>query len=154
VLTESPALPKPLQTPVPVIVGGHGKRRTPALAARYAHEFNVAFSGPAEAAELNDRVRAACADVGRDPDDIVLSVAHILCCGTTQGELSRRAGDARFTVDQLREAEAFVGSPDEVADRIGQLAELGVSRVYLQYNGLADLEHLDLVAGQVASQLG
>ncbi len=47
-----------------------------------------------------------------------------------------------------------MGSPDEVVDRIGQFAELGVSRFYLQYNGLADLGHLDLVAGQVASQLG
>jgi F420-dependent oxidoreductase-like protein len=153
-LTDSPALPKPVQSPIPVIVGGHGKRRTPALAARYAHEFNVSFSGPAEAAELCDRVRLACADIGRDPEDIVLSVAHILCCGTTEEELARRAGDARFTVERLRAAEAFVGSPDEVVDRIGQYADLGVSRVYLQYNGLSDLGHLDLVAAQVAGQLG
>ena len=44
-LTDSPALPKPVQRPrPPVIVGGLGKRRTPALAARYADEFNVAFA--------------------------------------------------------------------------------------------------------------
>src|SRR5690348_10268648 len=43
-VTDSPALPKPTQSPrPPVIVGGKGKRRTPALAARYADEFNVPF---------------------------------------------------------------------------------------------------------------
>ena len=85
---------------------------------------------------------------------MTLSVAHILCCGTTEGDLDRRAGDARFTVDRLREAEAFVGSPAEVVDRIGRYAEVGVTRIYLQYNGLTDLDHLDLVASEVASQLG
>ena len=43
-LTDSPALPKPVQKPhPPVIIGGHGPRRTPALAARFGAEFNVPF---------------------------------------------------------------------------------------------------------------
>jgi alkanesulfonate monooxygenase SsuD/methylene tetrahydromethanopterin reductase-like flavin-dependent oxidoreductase (luciferase family) len=57
-------------------------------------------------------------------------------------------------VEGMRAAEAFVGSPDQVVDRIGRFAETGASRMYLQYNGLADLDHLDLVASQVAPQLG
>jgi F420-dependent oxidoreductase-like protein len=153
-LLDAPALPKPVQAPPPVIVGGHGKRRTPALAARYASEFNVGFSGRAEVAELYAGVYQACVDAGREPTDLVLSVAHMLCCGTTEADLSRRAADARNTVEGMRAAEAFVGSPDEVVDRIGRFAETGASRMYLQYNGLADLDHLDLVASQVAPQLG
>ena len=78
-----PALPKPVQSPLPVIVGGHGKRRTPALAARFASEFNVGFSPAAEVAELVAGVRAACAVIDRDPQSLTCSVAHILCCGTT-----------------------------------------------------------------------
>ena len=71
-LSDSPALPKPVQPGgVPVIVGGRGKRRTPALAARYAAEFNVPFASVAENAELFDRVRQACADAGRDPASVV-----------------------------------------------------------------------------------
>ena len=42
-LDAAPALPKPVQSPVPVIVGGGGPKRTPALAARYATEFNIGF---------------------------------------------------------------------------------------------------------------
>src|SRR4051794_17890501 len=71
-LTDSPALPKPVQSPLPVIVGGHGKRRTPALAARYASEFNVGFSRTAEVGELYDGVRAAGREAGREPDELLL----------------------------------------------------------------------------------
>lgn len=81
------------------------------------------------------------------------SVAHMLACGTSQADLARRAGDASNTAEQMRAAEAFVGSPDEVVDRIGRYAEQGVTRCYLQYNGLADLDHLDLVAAEVMPQL-
>lgn len=153
-LTDSPALPKPVQSPLPVIVGGHGKRRTPALAARFAAEFNVGFSPAAEVAELVAGVRAACAEIGREPESLTCSVAHILCCGTTDADLDRRANDARGTVAALRTAEAFVGSPDEVVDRIGRFAQVGAGRCYLQLNGLADLGHLDLVAERVLPQLG
>jgi alkanesulfonate monooxygenase SsuD/methylene tetrahydromethanopterin reductase-like flavin-dependent oxidoreductase (luciferase family) len=99
-------------------------------------------------------VRAACAEAGRDPDELTYSFAHVLACGTTEAEQARRADDARNSVPALREAEAFVGSPAEVVDRIGRLAEAGVTRFYLQDNGLADLDHLDLVASQVLPQLG
>jgi F420-dependent oxidoreductase-like protein len=71
-LTDSPALPKPVQRPrPPVIVGGHGPRRTPALAARYADEFNVAFSPVGVVAAQFGRVREACAATGRDPSALV-----------------------------------------------------------------------------------
>ena len=43
-VVDSPALPKPVQSPVPVIVGGGGKKKTPMLAARHASEFNLPFS--------------------------------------------------------------------------------------------------------------
>ena len=43
-VTDSPALPKPVQRPhPPIVIGGLGAKRTPALAARYADEFNVPF---------------------------------------------------------------------------------------------------------------
>ncbi|MFL6099739.1 MAG: LLM class F420-dependent oxidoreductase [Actinomycetales bacterium] len=152
-LFDSPALPKPVQSPPPVIVGGHGKRRTPALAARYAAEFNVGFSGPREVSGLFAGARSACADIERDPDDLVMSVAHILACGATEADVNRRAADANGDAASLRDAEAFAGSPAEVVERIGQFAEIGATRFYLQLNGLADLGHLDLVAAEVVPQL-
>ena len=51
-------------------------------------------------------------------------------------------------------AVGFAGTPTAVVDRIGSYRELGVTRVYLQVLDLHDLDHLELVASEVASQLG
>ncbi|SCX49687.1 probable F420-dependent oxidoreductase, Rv1855c family [Klenkia marina] len=154
VLTNSPALPKPVQPGgIPVLVGGRGAKRTPALAARYAAEFNTPFTSAADAAGLFDRVRAACADVGRDPATMTLSSALVLCVGATDAELARRAAAIGRDVDELR-ANGVAGSPAQAVDTLGRFAEAGATRVYLQVLDLADLDHLDLVAAQVAPQLG
>src|SRR6201999_2494454 len=73
-VTDSPALPKPVQRPrPPVIVGGHGPRRPRALAASYADDFNIAFSDSGEVAAEFGRVREACAAAGRDAGSLVYS---------------------------------------------------------------------------------
>ena len=65
-LADSPALPKPTQSPhPPVIVGGKGPTRTPALAATYADEFNLPFVGLEEGRAQFARVRQACEEIGR-----------------------------------------------------------------------------------------
>ena len=67
-IADSPALPKPVQAPrPPLVVGGWGRARTPALAARYADEFNVPFPQLADFAPQVGVVRAACESAGRDP---------------------------------------------------------------------------------------
>jgi F420-dependent oxidoreductase-like protein len=67
-LVDSPALPKPVQQPhPPLILGGFGPKRTPALAATFADEFNVPFHGVADTEAQFGRVRAACEEAGRDP---------------------------------------------------------------------------------------
>ncbi len=151
-LVDSPALPKPVQEPLPVVVGGKGKRRTPALAARYAAEYNVPFDTPEVIGACFDRVRRACEDTGRDPGSIALSCAQTLAVGADPAEARRRAGAAGSDLDELRAA-GLGGTPGEVVDKIGRLGELGASRVYLQVMDLADLDHLRLVAEQVAPEV-
>src|SRR5262245_30085050 len=91
-LQDSPALPKPVQQPhPPIIMGGTGARRTPQLAARYAAEFNLPFNAHDAFIPACDRVRAACGAIGRDPDTMVFSAAHVLCCGKDEAEFARRA---------------------------------------------------------------
>lgn len=165
-LTDSPALPKPVQqvavrdgvrvpgaASVPVIVGGNGPRRTPALAARLAHEFNAAFPEIDEIPAIFGRVRAACEDIGRDPDDLTYSVALVLCVGADDAEVARRAAFLRREPDELRR-NGVAGTVAEAVDRLGALAEVGVQRVYLQTLDLHDLDHLELVAAEVAPQVG
>ena len=149
----SPALPKPVQEGgIPVLLGGRGAKRTPRLAARYAGEFNVPFASAADNARLFAGVRQACEDAGRDPGLIVLSSALVLCVGRDDAELARRAAAIGRDVDDLR-AHGVAGSPAEAVDTLGRYAVAGATRAYLQVLDLADLDHLDLVAAEVAPQL-
>ncbi len=153
-LTDSPALPKPAQRPrPPVLIGGAGKKRTPALAARFADEFNLPFVDVGTAAEQFERVDAACQAIGRDSGEIVRSAAMVLCVGKDEGELARRAESIGREVAELRD-NGLAGTPDEVVDKIGSWRErTGITRLYLQVLDLTDLDHLDVVADQVAPQL-
>jgi F420-dependent oxidoreductase-like protein len=153
-VVDSPALPQPVQQPhPPVIVGGHGRRRTPELAARFADEFNVAFSPPDVVETQFERVEAACRDIGRDPTELVRSVALVVCVGRDDAEVARRALTLGRDPADLRET-GLVGTPDQAVDLLGSWRErTGVTRVYLQLLDLADLDQVELVASQVAPQL-
>ncbi|WP_144119566.1 LLM class F420-dependent oxidoreductase [Catellatospora sichuanensis] len=152
-LTRSPALPKPAQQPYPpILIGGGGKRRTPVLAARFADEFNLPFASVEDTAAQFGRVRDACVRTGRDPGALRLSNALVLCCGRTDAEVARRAAAIGRQVDELR-ANGLAGSPAEIVEKIGRYAEVGAQRVYLQVLDLTDLDHLELVAAEVAPQV-
>ncbi len=154
-LVDSPALPKPVQRPhPPVIVGGKGRRRTPELAARFASEFNVPFSPVEEVVAQFARVERACADVGRDPAGLVRSIAQPVCVGRDDAEVRRRAEAIGRTADQLDPSE-LAGTVAQVVDQLGTWRErTGITRVYLQVLDLADLDHVELIAAEVAPQLG
>jgi F420-dependent oxidoreductase-like protein len=151
-LADSPALPKPVQDPLPVIVGGVGARRTPALAAQFAAEYNVPFHSLDDTAAAFERLRTACSAAGRDPGSLVYSAAQVLCCGRDEAEVSRRAAAIGREVDELR-ANGLAGTPDEVVAKARTFAAAGASRLYLQVLDLADLEHVELVAAEVMPHL-
>jgi F420-dependent oxidoreductase-like protein len=149
-ITNSPALPKPAQRPrPPVIVGGLGKRRTPALAARYADEFNVAFAPVGDFSTLVAAVTSACEEAGRDPSSMTWSTAQVLCCGEDEEAYRRRAAAIGREPDELR-ANAVAGTAAEVTAKLARFADAGAQRVYLQVLDLSDLDHLRVVAAEVA----
>nr|WSW43144.1 LLM class F420-dependent oxidoreductase [Streptomyces sp. NBC_01001] len=150
---KSPALPKPAQAKVPVLIGGHGAKRTPRLAARYADEFNMPFASIADSERQFGRVRSAAEEAGRKADDLVYSNALVVCVGRDDAEVARRAAAIGRDVDELK-ANGLAGSPAEVVEKIGAYAAVGSSRVYLQLLDLDDLDHLELISAQVLSQLG
>ncbi|HEY3090931.1 MAG TPA: LLM class F420-dependent oxidoreductase [Jatrophihabitantaceae bacterium] len=147
-LLESPALPKPVQSPrPPVIIGGKGKRRTPQLAARYADEFNVPFETLGSTGAIFEHVRAA---VGSRT--LRYSAAQTVAIGRNDVEVARRAAAIGEDLDGLRVG-GLAGTPAQVVDKIGQFAQLGASRLYLQVLDLTDLDHLELIATAVAPQV-
>lgn len=145
-LKDSPALPKPVQRPhPPVIIGGFGPKRTPRLAVRHADEYNVPFAPTNIVAERIEAVRVQCEKAGRDPSTMCLSAARVVCVGENEDEFVRRAEAIGHPPQQLRTG-GVAGTPDDAASALEGFAELGITRVYLQFLDLHDLDHLRLVA--------
>jgi F420-dependent oxidoreductase-like protein len=144
-LSDSPALPKPVQSPrPPLILGGAAKPKGAALAARFADEYNVSFDKTGTEAKIG-RVREAAGRAGRE---LVYSAAQVVCIGATDAEVERRAAAIGRDAGELR-ANGIAGTPAEALDTIKQFEAWGASRLYLQVLDLADLAHLETIAADV-----
>ena len=154
-IADSPALPKPVQAPhPPIVIGGGGAKRTPALTAKFAAEFNIPFVDLDTLKTQYGRVAAAVADAGRAADSLRYSAAFVVCAGRDEADLARRANAIGRELDELRSNSPLVGTAAEIADRFGPFAEAGVERVYLQLLDMHDLDHLAFFANEVMHQLG
>lgn len=147
-LKDSPALPKPVQSSVPIIIGGRGLKKTPALAARYATEFNMPFVLIDDFIEQCARVREACSKIGRDPSSLKYTAAQSVACGVDIAEVARRAKNIGRELDELTQ-NGLCGTPEQLIAKINKWGAAGAQTIYLQILDLQDLEHLDLIATQV-----
>ncbi|CAN5839901.1 hypothetical protein BH23ACT10_BH23ACT10_39450 [soil metagenome] len=152
----------PAPDPQPrVIVGGTGKRKTPRLAARSADELNTVFQSPQGCREMRQAMDAACDVHDRDPSTLPLTLMTGCIVGESDADFRARAermhttigsGDLDSWLDDLR-GTWVVGGPEEAADHIGRLADVGVTGVLLQHQDPDDLDMLDAVMAEVAPRL-
>lgn len=147
---DSPALTKPAQASMPIIVGGGGPKRTPRLAAKHATEFNTPFVPIDFFTEQAERVRDACRAIDRDPETMTFSAALIACVSDSESKLAARAAAIGRDADELRENGA-AGTPDEVRATLSKWRDAGARRIHLQVIDLSDLDHLDELAEVVRS---
>jgi len=148
-VTDSPALPKPVQAGgPPIIIGGNGKTRTPRLAALYAAEFNLPFVGIETFVNQRGVVSRACEGHDRDPATMTWSAALVVCVGEDEAEVDRRAAAIGRQPDELR-ANGIAGTPEQARESIQRWADAGAQRLYLQVLDLADLDHLEVIASLV-----
>jgi alkanesulfonate monooxygenase SsuD/methylene tetrahydromethanopterin reductase-like flavin-dependent oxidoreductase (luciferase family) len=148
-LEGAPALPKPRQEPVPIIIGGNGPRRTPALAARYATEFNIGFRSEPEIADAFARVRAACESIDRNPTTLKLSVALPTIAADDDQTLARRALATGRALDQFRNGTNICGDAEEIAEKVHRLVDLGAQRIYFQTVDMRDLDQTAYLGTEV-----
>ncbi len=128
-----------------LILGVTGPKRGPALAARYADEFNCGLAPGS--AERMANFRQVCADSGRDPATVRMSTALPVSCGATAAEAQRRAeslGDAGARLLQL----GVTGTPADVLPRIEELAAAGADTLYFHIYD-TDPDHLRLLGSEV-----
>lgn len=146
-LEELEAQPEPVQSPIPLILGGAAKKRGAALAARYAAEYNVVHATPEEAGAARGRVRAACEAAGRDPDSITFSLMHGLALGADAAQAEDRAR-------RLGGAEGWLrGTPEQVVERLREYEAVGVERVFVQHLLFRELDVIELLAAEVVPAL-
>jgi alkanesulfonate monooxygenase SsuD/methylene tetrahydromethanopterin reductase-like flavin-dependent oxidoreductase (luciferase family) len=141
----APAFPAGLPRPR-LIIGGAGPRRTPALAARFADEFNSGFRDGI--AERFANFRRVCAGLGRDPATVRLSTTFPVCCGATAAEAARRAGTLGEAGARLLR-QGVVGRPADVLQHIEELAAAGVDTLYFHIYDAADTDHIRLLGRDV-----
>jgi F420-dependent oxidoreductase-like protein len=152
-LHGAPALPKPRQEHVPIIVGGGGPRRTPQIAARFATEFNIGFRPESEIAEAFARVREACERIDRDPATLKLSVALPTIAAPDEQTLSRRAEAVGRSLEQFRDGTNICGDATEIVAKVERLIDLGAQRIYFQTVDMRDLEQTAYLGAEVLPQL-
>jgi alkanesulfonate monooxygenase SsuD/methylene tetrahydromethanopterin reductase-like flavin-dependent oxidoreductase (luciferase family) len=155
------ARPKPVQRPhPPLILGGTAGRRSAALAARFADEYNTIFASPEVCAERRRAVAEAWERHGRDPGTLRFSLMTGCLIGADRADLHERArrladrrgedpGDPAAYVDGLRET-WVAGTLDEAADHLRELEETGVERVMLQHLLHDDLDAVELIGRRLA----
>jgi F420-dependent oxidoreductase-like protein len=157
-LDNAPGRPKPVQRPLPVIVGGRGTRRTPDLTARFAAEYNTGGAIP-DWIERCDRVRAACERLDRDPATLRYTFMPSTIVGLTEADAWKQAerrfayaqqtGDVRAWIADQQTRGMLFGSAEQVSERLRAYADAGCSRFYLQIVPSPDDEQVELIAREV-----
>jgi len=156
-LEQARANPKPLQSPLPIWVGGAGERRTLPIVARHADGWNT-FFGPEDVYRHKLEVLASCCrDVGRDPADVRKALVVHAVLGRSQAEaearLAERAARLGVSVEALRRSTEVVGEPAALVGALAPMVRLGVGDFLLQWRPPVDNEVLSLFAGEVAPAL-
>ncbi len=149
-LDEAILLPRPRQPGgPPILIGGNGRRRTLPLAARYADEWNAVFVTGTKFAELNAHMDELLQQSGRRPIDLRRSLMTGVVFGRDKLEVQRKTVQRGSTERELRGQGLIVGTPSEIVDQLGELAEVGVQRVMLQWMELDNLDELEALAQAV-----
>jgi alkanesulfonate monooxygenase SsuD/methylene tetrahydromethanopterin reductase-like flavin-dependent oxidoreductase (luciferase family) len=152
---------------IPILIGGGGEKRTLAIAAREASEWNLLGHEPddyrAKSALLDER----CREVGRDPAEIRRSQMGGYLIGRDEAALEARAlrlaevlpslqGEpASAIVSHLRDQAGrwFAGTPGEIVEKLRPYVAAGVDLFMLQHYLLDDMEALELLATEVMPRL-
>jgi F420-dependent oxidoreductase-like protein len=158
---ELDALPKPVQRPrPPIVVGGRGGRRSLALAAHWADEYNTFSASVEEIRDRRDAFAAAWRDAGRDPKAFRFSAMVSVLVGADEAEVRDRIG--RLAEWQGREpdevvegvrATGVVGTVDAAAERLRELEAAGAQRVMLQHFLHEDVEAVELIGRELIPQV-
>jgi alkanesulfonate monooxygenase SsuD/methylene tetrahydromethanopterin reductase-like flavin-dependent oxidoreductase (luciferase family) len=154
---DMPIKPGAVQQPrPPIIVGGVGEKYTLPLVARYADVWNVPTYALGELEHKTEVLRSTCADIGRDPDTIVLSIEAVMALAPDDESLPqvRALAEKHFGIPAFGLHEGgLIGTPPAIVDRLHELQELGFGQIVLFTHDRGSDETLELLASEVIARL-
>jgi alkanesulfonate monooxygenase SsuD/methylene tetrahydromethanopterin reductase-like flavin-dependent oxidoreductase (luciferase family) len=154
---DMPIKPGPTQLPrPPIIVGGVGEKFTLPLVARYADVWNVPTYALGELEYKVSVLRSICADIGRDPDTIVMSIEAVMALAPDDASLPsvRQLAEKRFGIPAFGLHEGgLIGTPSAIVDRLHELHNLGFGQIVLFTHDRGSDETLELLASKVIARL-
>ena len=122
-LQGAPLVPKPRQSPLPIMIGGKGERRTIPTMVRWAHEWN-GWCTPAEMRHYNALIDRRCETAGRDPGTIARSAAALLFMCDSESEAarirSRPSGRPQL-----------VGTPEQLVEQVAEYMDAGTDELII-----------------------
>ena len=149
--------PKPVRNPIPLLIGGKGSKRTLPLVAREAAEWNFSRLDPDEFRERRDELDRCCREIGREPATVRRSAMTSFIVGRSRADVLERASQLRDVLPSLgtlspeevvenRKDPWFIGTPEEIAERMRELSKLGIDLFMLQHFLLDDGDALELLS--------
>jgi alkanesulfonate monooxygenase SsuD/methylene tetrahydromethanopterin reductase-like flavin-dependent oxidoreductase (luciferase family) len=158
------ANPRPPRGSIPILIGGSGERRTLAITAREAAEWNFGPRNPEQYAAKAAVLEQHCRAIGRDPASIRRSVMFNYMIGRNRAEVLERAEALKAIVPEYRPLEpekileeaaarTLVGTPDEIAEQMKPYTQLGVTRFMIQHFLMDDDEALRLLIDEVGARV-
>lgn len=153
---DMPVRPGAVQQPrPPIVVGGVGEKYTLPLVARHADVWNVPTYALGELEHKQTVLRSLCADIGRDPASIVMSVEAVMALSPDEQSLPkvREFAEKRFGGPGFGLAEGgLIGTAPMIVERLRQWQELGFGQVVLFTHDRASDQTLELLASKVLSE--
>jgi len=137
--------PRPARSPLPILIGGGGEKRTLRTAARYGDEWNSIGASPEVYREKVKVLEAHCERENRDPSTIARSLMCAYITGATDAEVQRKVS----ALPSPPRGNVLVGTPSQIVERIMAYEAEGVSRIMMQHFNPPTREELAFVAEEI-----
>jgi alkanesulfonate monooxygenase SsuD/methylene tetrahydromethanopterin reductase-like flavin-dependent oxidoreductase (luciferase family) len=152
---DAPNQPKPVQSPLPVTIGGAGEKKLLKLVARYAQRWNCPMNAAHDVERLHGVLAAHCHEAGRDVGEIIVSEQTMVVIGADEEAFQAKRGMAKAMLGGFADVDkvAVAGTPDRVIAGLRAKMARGVTDFAVMFGDLGMDETLDLFAKEVMPAL-
>jgi alkanesulfonate monooxygenase SsuD/methylene tetrahydromethanopterin reductase-like flavin-dependent oxidoreductase (luciferase family) len=147
--------PRPVQDHLPILIGGSGPKKTLRTTAKYADCWNASGATYDQVVGSLEILRDHCAEVGRDPAEIELTISFPISIRDTV-EAAKATALERFHVNGVEDTGPgphLAGPPEVIAEAIAPFLGLGFRSVFARFPAPFDHESIERMP-EVWSLLG